>query len=153
MIGFRDQQHHPAAGGAVAHLPVHAEALGDRGKAGLQRRQIDREIGGGEHHPHEEMAGLDVVELLGVEDVLAVMGQEGRHRGDDAGAIRTGQGQDELMIGHGADLTTIGRERNGEFAALLYHRATRLAPIPATGVMMNKQQAIGVRRRTSWLTD
>ena len=101
VIGLRDQQHHPPAAGAVAHLPVHAEAFGDRGKAGLQRRQFDRKIGGGEHHPHEELFGLDVVELLGVEDVLAVMGKEGRHRRDDAGTIRAGQGQDELMVGHG----------------------------------------------------
>ena len=102
MIGFGDQQHHPAAAGAIAHLPVHAKALGDRGKAGLQRRQFDREIGGGEHHPHEEFFGLDIVELLGVEDVLAVLGEKGRHRRDDAGTIGAGQGQDELMIGHGA---------------------------------------------------
>ena len=101
MIRLGHQQHHPAAVGAVAHLPVHAEAVGDRGKAGLQRLQFDREIGGGEHHPHEELVGLDVVELLGVQDVLPVMGEKGRHRGNDAGAIRAGQGQDELMIGHG----------------------------------------------------
>ena len=102
MIGLRGQQHDPAAGGAVAHLPVHAEAFGDRGKSGLQRRQVDRQIGGREHHPHEEMRGLDVIELLGVEDVLPVMGQERRHRRDDAGTVRAGQGQHELMIGHGA---------------------------------------------------
>jgi hypothetical protein len=101
MIGLRDQEHHPAAGGAVAHLPVHAEALGDRGEAGLQRRKIDREVGGGEHHPHEEMAGLDVVELRGVENVLPIMGQERRNRRDDSGTIRAGQGQHILMIGHG----------------------------------------------------
>ena len=100
VIGPRDQQHHPAAGGAVAHLPVHPEAVGDRREAGLQRRQLDREIGGGEHHPHEEMTGLDVVELLGVENVLPVMGQKRRHRGDDAGPVGTGQRQHELMIGH-----------------------------------------------------
>ncbi|OIQ66944.1 hypothetical protein GALL_514830 [mine drainage metagenome] len=90
VIGFRDQQHHAAAAGAVAHLPVHAETFRDRGEPGLQRRQIDGEVGGVEHHPHEEMAGLDVVELLGVEDVLPVMGEERRHRRYDAGAIRTG---------------------------------------------------------------
>ena len=101
VIGFRDQQHHPAAGGAVAHLPVHAEAFGDRREPGLQRRQIDREIGGVEHHPHEEMTGLDVVELLGVENVLPVMGKKRRDRRDDAGTIRAGQGQHVLMIGHG----------------------------------------------------
>ena len=66
VIGFRDQQHDPAAAGAVAHQPIHAEAFGDRTESGLQRRQIDGEIGGIKHHPHEEMTGLDVVELLGV---------------------------------------------------------------------------------------
>ena len=63
--------------------------------------RFDREIGGGEHHPHEEMTGLDVVELLGVENVLPVMGQKGRDGRDDAGAIRAGQRQHVLMIGHG----------------------------------------------------
>jgi hypothetical protein len=33
--------------------------------------------------------GFDVVELLRVRDVLPVMGEKGRHRGDDAG--RSGQ--------------------------------------------------------------
>ena len=48
MVEFRGEQHHPALGGAVAHLPFHAKAVGDRGEAGLQRLQFDREIGGGE---------------------------------------------------------------------------------------------------------
>ena len=60
-----------------------------------------REIGGGEHHAHEELRRFDVRELLGVEDILAVMGEKGRHRRDDAGAIGTGQRQHILMIGHG----------------------------------------------------
>ena len=90
MIGFRDQQHHPAAGGAVAHLPVHAEALGNRGEAGLQRHQVDREIGGVEHDPHEEMSGLEVVELLGVQNVLPVTRKERGNSRYDAWAIWTG---------------------------------------------------------------
>ena len=109
MIRPGHQQHHAAAAGAVAHLPVHPEAVGDRSKAGLQRLQFDREIGGGEHHPHEEFFGLDVIELLGIQDVLSVVGEKGRHRGNDARAIRAGQGQDELVIGHG-DLITIQAE-------------------------------------------
>ena len=76
MVRFRYQQHHPPLVGAVAHLPVHAEAFGDRGEAGLQRRQLHGEIGGGEDHPHEELLGFDVVELLGIEDVLSVMGEK-----------------------------------------------------------------------------
>ena len=101
MIGLRDQQHHPAAGSAVAHLPVHAEALRDRRESGLQRRKIDREVGVGEYHPHEEMTGLDVVELRGVENILPIMGEERGDGRDDAGTIRAGQGQHILMIGHG----------------------------------------------------
>ncbi len=146
MIRLGDQQHHPAAVGAVAHLPVHAEAVGDRGKAGLQRRKFDREIGGGKHHPHEEFLGLDVVELLGIQDVLPVMGEKRRHRGDDAGAVRAGQGQDELMIGHGADLITIQAEgESGLFAALLYHRGPACAN-PETGVRMNKARRSALER-------
>ena len=122
---------HAAAAGAVAHLPVHAEAIGDGGDAGLQRRQIDGEVGGVEHHPHEEMAGLHVVELLGVEDVLPVMGKERRHRGYDAGAVRTGQCQYELMIGHGAGLTTI-QAWNGDLWPCSITRGG-LAPIPPKG--------------------
>ena len=154
MIGFRHQQHHAAAAGAVAHLPVHAEAVGDRGEAGLQRRQIDREIGGVEHHPHEEMAGLDVVELLGVEDVLPVMGQKRRHRGNDAGAIRTGQGQDELMVGHGRWLRFRGYGRNGDLRPCSITGGA-LAPIPRAGLKMNQSDGsklTGLRAR-SWLTD
>jgi hypothetical protein len=71
-------------------VPVHAEAFRNRRKPGLQRRQIDRQISGVEHHPHEEMAGLDVVELLGVENVLPIMGEKGGDRRYDAGTIRTG---------------------------------------------------------------
>ena len=110
MIGFGDQQHHAAAAGAVAHLPVHAETIGNRGEAGLQRRQPHREIGGVEHHPHEEVPGLDIVELLGVENVLPVMGQKRRYRGDDARPVGTGKRQDELMIGHGG-VVNLGKGR------------------------------------------
>ena len=102
MIGFRDQKHHPLARGAVAHLPVHGETVCDRGEAGLQRRQFHREVGGGEHHPHEEFVGFDVVELLGVENVLPAIGEERRDDGNDSRTIRAGQGQHVVVIGHGA---------------------------------------------------
>ena len=129
MVGFRDQQHHPAAGGAVAHLPVHAEAFRDGAEAGLQRRKVDREIGGGEDDPHEEMTGLDVIELLGIEDVLPVMGEERRYRRNDAGTIRAGQGQYELMIGHGElDYFTVTRMERDLRPCSITRSA--LAPIP-----------------------
>jgi hypothetical protein len=110
----------------------------------LQRRQIDREIGGIEHHPHEEMTGLDVIELLGVEDVLPVMGKERRYRRNDAGTIRAGQGQNELMIGHGRTWSLHGTRTERDRRALLYHRQSPCAN-PGRSAMMNKQQATGVR--------
>jgi len=54
-----------------------------------------------EYHPHEEVLGFDVVELLGIEDVLSIVGKKGRDGRDDAGTIRTGEGQHVLVIGHG----------------------------------------------------
>jgi hypothetical protein len=47
------------------------------------------------------MSGLDVVELLGVEDALTIVGEKRRHCGYDIGPIRTGQGQDKLIVEHG----------------------------------------------------
>jgi hypothetical protein len=55
----------------------------------LQGRQPNREIGGVEHHPHEKMAGLEVVKLLGVAIVLPIMRQECGDDRDDVG--RSGQ--------------------------------------------------------------
>ena len=49
---------------AVAHWPVHAEALGQGREAGLQRSKIDREIGRGEYDAHKKAASFDIVEIL-----------------------------------------------------------------------------------------
>jgi len=140
VIGFRDQQHHAAMAGAVAHLPVHTEPIGDRGEAGLQRGQIDCEIGGVEHHAHEEMPGLDVIELLGVENVLPVMSQERRHRGYDPRAVRAGKCQDELMIGHGCD------EISDDGIALRCHALS-----PATALRQSRIGDHDEQRESSWV--
>jgi hypothetical protein len=80
------------------------------------------------------------------------MGQKRRHRGDDAGAVRAGQGQDELMIGHdGLDYNSGRRLRAGCLRPLLYHRQPACAN-PETGGRMNKVRAICVGAK-SWLTD
>jgi hypothetical protein len=81
------------------------------------------------------MTGLDVVELLGVEDVLPVMGKKGRHRGDDAGPVGAGQCQHELMIGHGA--AWLGSGWTGVSQPCSITRDD-LAPIPAEA--SNEQQ-------------
>jgi hypothetical protein len=48
------------------------------------------------------MTGFDIIELLRVENVLPVMGEECRNGGNDAGPVGAGQGQHELMMGHEA---------------------------------------------------
>jgi hypothetical protein len=55
-------------------LPVHAETFRDRREPGLKGRESDREIGGGEYDPHKKLPGLHVIELLGVKNVLPIMG-------------------------------------------------------------------------------
>jgi hypothetical protein len=95
------------------------------------------------------MAGLEVVELLRVENVLSVMGEECRHRGNDAGPVGAGKSQYELMIGH----ERTGLRFSGEpwrFSALLYH-CGRPCANPAARVTMNKPRPIGVGA-TSWQT-
>jgi hypothetical protein len=51
------------------------------------------------------MTGLDVIELLGIENVLPVMGEERGDGRDDAGTVRTRQGQHIAMVGHGGMIT------------------------------------------------
>ena len=66
-------------------------------RAGLR----DREIGGHEDHPHEKLLGFDIVELLGVEDVAALLEQETGDAVDDAGTVRacaTGPSSSTSMI-------------------------------------------------------
>ena len=87
MIGFRDQQHRAAARGAVAHLPLHAEAIGNRREAGLQDSKLTARSAA---LNTTRMKKCLVSTSLNVEDVLPVMGQERRNRGNDAGAIGAG---------------------------------------------------------------
>jgi hypothetical protein len=54
------------------------------------------------------------------------------------------------LIKEGLD-QNLRKRRDGDFSALLYH-PQRPCANPAAGVMMNKQQAIGVRAE-SWLID
>jgi len=72
------------------------------------------------------------------------MGKERRHGRYDAGAIRTGQCQDELMIGM-AGLAAIGTVDGTGFRALLYHRRRPCANPPAG--QRNKRKAPGARAR------
>ncbi len=109
MIGLRHHQQHALMRRAVAQLPDHVERPGNPAEAGLKRRNICRRARRVEHHPHEEVAGLDVAVLLGVENVLSVGEQEGGDRRHDPRTIRARQGQYELLFGH--EVTRSLRER------------------------------------------
>ena len=88
MIGLGGQDHHLPAHLGVAQGPVHAE-LGADGSKGLAQG-LGRGLSGLEHNAHEEAAGLDIAELLGVDDVAAAVEQEARHPADDAGPVGAG---------------------------------------------------------------
>jgi hypothetical protein len=47
-----------------------------------------------EHDPHKEVAGLDIVELLSVENVEAAIEQGGGHFCDDPRPVDARQGED-----------------------------------------------------------
>src|SRR5690348_15082696 len=57
-------------------------------------------------HPHEERCGARAAVLLGVEDVAVALGEEARHRMDDARPVRTRQRQHKL-----AHVTSLSRGR------------------------------------------
>ena len=71
-----------------------------------------------EHDPHEEVAGLDVVELLGVENVEAAVEQRGRDFGDDPGPVDARQGENVACARHEAPQGWHGSNRRYRFAWL-----------------------------------
>src|SRR3546814_10803815 len=78
MIELRRQQQDALGLGAAADGPVHAEGLGDRRELLPKRAEIGGSIDRAEFHPREKAAGQHIVELLGVQDVEPVLGQETR---------------------------------------------------------------------------
>ena len=85
-------------------LPVHAEAFGKFGHRGMHGLQRQAGIAV-EMHAQEEAATFLVAELLGVEDVAAVVEQQAGHSVDDTGTVGAGQGED----GIGAHLHSVGQ--------------------------------------------
>ena len=100
MVEPRNEDQHPLPLIARPHRPVHREGRGDSGEARAEGRQVDGAGDAVEHHAHEEIAGLGVVELLGVENVEAVLEQRRRDFGDDPRPIGAGQGQDMAQGRH-----------------------------------------------------
>ncbi len=70
----------------------HAELLGDRAEA-LFELAFVRTFLGNEGDAHEELAGVEIVELGRVDDVAALLGEVTRDRSDDAAGRLAGYGQ------------------------------------------------------------
>jgi hypothetical protein len=90
-----DQHQQARAAAAIVQLPVHAEAFGKRGHRGVHGLQRQAGVAV-EMHAQEEAAAFLVAELLGVEDVAAVVEQQAGHAVDDAGTVGAGQGEDGI---------------------------------------------------------
>jgi len=126
-------------------------SAGDRREPVCSAARLTARSAALEYDPHEEMTGLDIVELLGVEEFchygLGMSKRPIRCRDDPDTTAST------RIDGRAwRSLFTI-REMKGwtTVAALLYH-PRRPCANPAPGVMMNKQPATGVRTK-SWLAD
>ena len=106
VIELGDEDHHLARDGPVADAQVHVEALDDLGEALDQL--LDRQAADLEHHPHEEAIRQVIVELLCLGDVGAHLEEVHRHRGDDAGTVAAGEGENVGTDGHGMLRTSAG---------------------------------------------
>lgn len=95
-LGHHDEHAHLAGDGpnVVVHGVLGGEGLEGRdqvlGRLGLGRAKV---------HAHEEAVGHGVAELLQVQDVVLVGGEDARHGVHDAGLVRAGQRED-VVIGH-----------------------------------------------------
>ena len=102
MVEARDEDQHALALVSGPHRPAHIERRSDIGEALTKRVEVVRAVHPVENDAHEEIAGLGIVELLGVENVEAAFEQGRRDPRDNAGAIGAGQGQDMTQSGHQA---------------------------------------------------
>ena len=80
---------------------VIAKSGGDLLELFAQALDVRLRPGRVEHHPHEEVAGLRVVELLGVENVEPAVEQRGRDFGDNSGPVGARQRQNVARARHG----------------------------------------------------
>ena len=92
VVLLRGQDQHLALLVPAAQGPFHLEFVGD-GRQGRDQRFLTRRTGI-DHDAHEEASGFLIVELLGVENIDAVLEQGGRNAGHDARAVDAGEGQD-----------------------------------------------------------
>jgi hypothetical protein len=94
-----------------SHRPCHREVGGDRLELIAQALDLSMRRGGVEYDPHEEVTGLDIIELLGVENVEPAVEQRGCDFGDDPGPVDARQGENVAGVGHGKGFLSAGQRR------------------------------------------
>ncbi len=87
VVEARHHQDHALQMIRSTERPCHPEGGRDRLERLAQALDVGVRRGGVEHDPHEEVASLDIVELLGVENVAGAVEQCGRHFRDDPGPV------------------------------------------------------------------
>lgn len=97
MTLLRHHDDDARAGSFAVDVPVHRERFADARESIAQVVEIERSIVGLKVHAHEEATGVAVAELLTVEDVAVVFGEEARDRVHDSDSVRTRQREDEAV--------------------------------------------------------
>ena len=103
VIRFGDQQHYPAAVGAVAHLQSMAKRSAIAVKPGLQRCNSTARSAAVNTTRMKNFLVSVSSNCWASRMFCPLWARKVDTRGDDAGAVRAGQRQDELVIGHGGD--------------------------------------------------
>ena len=91
-LGHHEEGAHGAVDGVEG--PAHVVGSGEFGQIGLQ---FGAGHAGQDRDAHEEQARLGIAELLGLGDIAPAAGQCPRDGVDDAGPVRTGQREDEVL--------------------------------------------------------
>ncbi len=106
-------------GGRVVAVPVAGTQLGrDVGEPPPQLVDVERQRVGPHHLPGEEPPALDVGVVSGLDDPTPRRREEPRDAGDDAGGVRTGQGEDVApLVRHASHASRRGRLASGRWSS------------------------------------
>ena len=87
VVVLRDEDRHTLRAHGILESRMHLEALAHLADGSLQRLPVGMELAEVESDALEELPGLGIGVLVGVEDVRPVAVERLRQRGDDATAI------------------------------------------------------------------
>ncbi len=139
MVETRDHENDPLQPVGGTHRPCHREIGGDRLEGVTQALEVRIGRGSVERHPHEEVAGFDIVELLGVENVEPAAEQGGGDFRDDAGPVDAREREDVASGRHATGFSNTAGPRPD---AKRLGRQARVRPQAPGGVSPPVRSAI-----------